>query len=325
MSGVDIINTMERILILETNVNTHRRIIDQHIFAAMNTNQDNITIFVDHLHQFSISLVRLEHLLQAATAACAEAHLIYQQLTKRLRAHFTAQKPLQGPDTATTEEATSGDQWAPITAIPSHHTSTATTTLPSSSSASTTQSAATRTTSHTASASTATEPRTTTSSTSVTRPSTAPIPTRYEQPKRPRLSPQPSTSSRGSAQSPSRASTLSTMQATSTIPRIPPEGYTGCFFCGEHHYSADCTQVTSLVERSPVLRVLATVCVAYHSPTYCRREKDCIHCGSHYHHNALCSKNRYVKDDIAGNPKLFYDQMTALAHFNYEEQQSTKE
>ncbi|KIH55294.1 hypothetical protein ANCDUO_14553, partial [Ancylostoma duodenale] len=218
-----------------------------------------------------------------------------------------------------------GDQWAPVTAIPSHHTSTTTTTLPSSSSASTTQSAATRTTSHTASASTATEPRTTTSSTSVTRPSTTPIPTRYEQPKRPRLSPQPSTSSRGSAQSPREL-----------LPHLPCR-----LHLPFHAYlprdtldvsSAENTIIVPTAHRSPassngspVLRELATVCVAYHPPTYCRREKDCIHCGSHYHHNALCSKNRYVKDDIAGNPKLFYDQMTALAHFNYEEQQSTKE
>ncbi|RCN29630.1 hypothetical protein ANCCAN_24607 [Ancylostoma caninum] len=128
-------------------------------------------------------------------------------------------------------------------------------------------------------------------------------------------------SSRGSAHSPSRAST------SSTITGAPPEGYSGCFFCGEHHYSADCTQVTSLVER--ITRVAGAGnclrCLYHHSPDHCRRQKDCIHCGSHYHHNALCNRNRYVKDDIVGNPKLFYDQMAALAHFNYEEQQPTKE
>ncbi|EPB66172.1 hypothetical protein ANCCEY_14737 [Ancylostoma ceylanicum] len=214
-TAVDLINTIERISVLEANVNTHRHIIDKHIIAAMNTTQDQITTFVDLLHQFALSLVRLEHLQQAATAACAEAHLIQENLFKRLRTHFSAKKPLQEPDAPTTEETSSREQWAPVTEIPSQLTTTTTTTPPSTRSKSVTQSTAAKTTSAAASTSTATVPRTTTSSISVTRSSSTSTTTLHDQPKRARLSRQSSTSSRGSTHSPSRAPT-STRHTTTT-------------------------------------------------------------------------------------------------------------
>ncbi|KAK0425509.1 hypothetical protein QR680_009240 [Steinernema hermaphroditum] len=85
---------------------------------------------------------------------------------------------------------------------------------------------------------------------------------------------------------------------TSTVGKVIINGKANaCVFCGENHFSSDCQNVSSLLERQDICkkRGLCRTCLIPHASPRCnrvdenkRKGRGCYYCRSYDHHSALC-------------------------------------
>ena len=63
------------------------------------------------------------------------------------------------------------------------------------------------------------------------------------------------------------------------------------FYCGQSHWSDECTKVTTLQARKEKLKNSCFKCLQRgHMSKDCRRSRQCAHCGKLGHHRSLCAK-----------------------------------
>ncbi|KAK6744354.1 hypothetical protein RB195_011201 [Necator americanus] len=292
----EVIDAIEQITTAQANIHAHRYTIDQNITAAINATPEKIATFVDHLHQFYISLPRIEHLLQAATAACAEANTILSLLFKRLRRHRAVSRESTRPRNR--DEEWKDSITAPSTSTTAISTASAPTTLTTS--------------------------RKSPSIDTISISSSSPGPSHkrhkgQDKPSMPPSATKPEDTTRSDRSVEQYPSTSSDTTSTSR----PPREQSSCFLCNDDHYTSDCGCYNSLGERC--LRMAGQGrclrCLYLHPPGQCRRERPCGICSSNWHHPALCPKNIRVVNDVTGDLRLFFDQMVALSQRNYEAKQ----
>ena len=108
---------------------------------------------------------------------------------------------------------------------------------------------------------------------------------------------------------------VDTQQPPPNVYAIPPANFSGCMFCGQRHYTAECRQVLSISDRFKIIAKQGRCfkCLYVHHPSKCHRKRRCCVCKSTHHHPALCFKSSFLEIDVKEDIEVFHRNMIQLS------------